>query len=168
MTAQTKRAFTRTRHEVPIRYGYENTPRYFDSKIYNSSQGGMYFETDHALKLDSNINIAIENFPPVLSDRQILKHCTVEVRWCRKLSSADPPRYGVGARVLTKCDEVSKACTHGINLECDLCGEITSYEECHKSDDHVCLCSRCFARLKTLSEGEIKESIRRFLTKNVI
>ena len=72
MTAQTKRAFTRTRHEVPIRYGYENTARYFDSKMYNSSQGGMYFETDHALKLDSNINIAMENFPPVLSDRQIL------------------------------------------------------------------------------------------------
>jgi len=49
MTAQTKRAFTRTRHEVPIRYGHENTDRYFDSKMYNSSKGGMYFETDHAL-----------------------------------------------------------------------------------------------------------------------
>ena len=168
MTAQTKRAFTRTRHEAPIRYGYENTDRYFDSKMYNSSKGGMYFETAHALKLDSNINIAMENFPPVLSDRQILKHCTAEVRWCRKLSSADPPRYGVGARVLTKCDEVSKASIHGINLECDLCGEITLSKECHQSDDHVCLCSRCFARLETLSEGEIKESIRRFLIKNVI
>jgi hypothetical protein len=168
MTAQTKRAFTRTRHEVPIRYGYENTDRYFDSKIYNSSKGGMYFETDHALKLDSNINIAMENFPPVLSDRQILKHCTAEVRWCRKLSSADPPRYGVGARVLTKCDEVSKASIHGINLECDLCGKIASSKECHQSDDLVCLCSCCFTHLETLSEGETKESIRRFLTKNVI
>jgi hypothetical protein len=168
MTAQTKRAFTRTRHEVPIRYGYENTDRYFDSKIYNISKGGMYFETHHALTLESNINIAIEHFPPVLSDRQILKHCTAEVRWCRKLSSADPPRYGVGARVLTQCDEVPKASIHGMNLECDWCGEIASYEECHQSDDLVCLCSCCFTHLETLSEGEIKESIRRFLTKNVI
>jgi hypothetical protein len=136
--------------------------------MYNSSKGGMYFETNRALQLDSNINIAIENLPPVLSDRQILKHCTAEVRWCRKLSSADPPRYGVGARVLTKCDEVSKASIHGINLECDLCGEIASYKECHQSDDLVCLCSCCFRHLETLSEGEIKESIRRFLTKNVI
>ena len=42
----------------------------------------MYFETDHALKLDSNINIAMENFLPALSDWQLLKHCTAEVRWC--------------------------------------------------------------------------------------
>jgi hypothetical protein len=43
--------------------------RYYDSKMYNSSKDGMYFETDHALKSDSNINIAMENFSPVLSDR---------------------------------------------------------------------------------------------------
>jgi hypothetical protein len=136
--------------------------------MYNSSKGGMYFETDHALKLESNINIAMENFSPVLSDRQILKHCTAEVRWCRKLSSANAPRYGVGARVLTKSDEVSRASIHGRNLECDLCGDITSYKELHNADDLVYLCSRCFTRLEALSEGEIKESIRRFLIRNVI
>jgi hypothetical protein len=168
MTAQTKRAFTRTRYEAPIRYGYENMNRYFDSKMYNSSKGGMYFETDHALKSDSNINIAMENSSPVLSDRQILKPCMAEVRWCRKLSSTDPPRYGVGARFLTKWDEISKASIHGMNLECEWCGEITSYKELHKTDDHVYLCSRCFARLEALPEGEIKENIRRFLIKNVI
>jgi len=104
----------------------------------------------------------------VLSDRQILKHCTAEVRWCRKLSSADPLRYGVGAKVLTKYDEVSKASIHGMNLECDLCGERASCKELHKADDLVYLCSCCFTHLETLSEGEIKESIRRFLIKNVI
>ena len=168
MTAQTKRAFTRTRHEAPIRFGYENTNRYLESKMYNSSKGGMYFETDHALRPDSNINIATQNFPPGLSDQQILKHCTAEVRWCRKLSSDNPPRYGVGARFLTKFDEISKACIPGINLECDWCGEMAPYEELHKADDLVYLCSHCFTRLETLSEGELKESIRRFVIRNVI
>ena len=57
---------------------------------------------------------------------------------------------------------------YGMNLECELCGEIASYKELHKADDHVCLCSCCFTHLETLSEGEIKESIRRFLIRNVI
>ena len=56
----------------------------------------------------------------------------------------------------------------GMNLECDLCGEIASYTELHKADDFVYLCSLCFTRLEVLSEGEIKESIRRFLIRNVI
>jgi hypothetical protein len=55
-----------------------------------------------------------------------------------------------------------------MNLECELCGEITSYKELHKADDLVYLSSRCFTRLEALPEGEIKESIRRFLIKNVI
>jgi len=67
-----------------------------------------------------------------------------------------------------RCDEISKASIHGMNLECDLCGEIASYKELHRDDDLVYLCSHCFTRLEALSEGEIKESIRRFLTRNVI
>jgi len=69
---------------------------------------------------------------------------------------------------LTNNDEISKASVHGMNLEGELCGEITLYKELHKADDLVYLCSRCFARLEALPEGEIKESISRFLIKNVI
>ena len=51
----TKRAFSRNHYEAPIRFASYDELKYTDAKMYNSSMGGMYFEADHALLPESNI-----------------------------------------------------------------------------------------------------------------
>jgi Tfp pilus assembly protein PilZ len=86
---------TRFEHEASILI--EDYPKgsYFHGKMFNYSQGGMYFESNIPFKPGSIIIFGIENSP--------YNHCPgvykAKIKWCKKLpEKASLYYYGVGVK----------------------------------------------------------------------
>jgi len=150
------RAFTRHRCEEPIRYATYDTEMYQDAKMYNKSEGGMYFETKSNTPPGSEeLWIRMANDSPTLHAPEAHDGYRATVAWCRKITGRDAaPRYGVGVRFV-------------VNV-CDLCGRKVSYRNIRKTDTHVSLCLDCFERLGKMPGGVIKQSLENYLIRNVI
>ena len=168
MSAFTKRAYSRDAYEAPIMYANYDTENYYQAKMYNSSAGGMYFESDHSIKPKSDICIKMINYRADKSGPEAYKAYRAKVRWCKKIDKGDNSRYGIGIQYLVKSHTVYGGNVHGSTSSCDLCGERMRSGEIHETDDFICLCINCFKYLDELPEGKIKESIKEFLTGNVI
>lgn len=168
MSAFTKRAYSRNAYDAPIMYANYDTENYYHAKIYNSSAGGMYFESDHSIKPKSDICIKMINYRADTSGPEAYKAYRAKVRWCKKIDKDDTSRYGIGIQYLVKSHTVYGGNVHGSTCSCDLCGEKMSSGEIQETDDFICLCMNCFKYLDELPEGNIKESIKEFLTGNVI
>ena len=168
MAPFTKRAYSRDAYEAPIMYANYDTENYYHAKMYNSSAGGMYFESDHSIKPKSDICIKMINYRADISGPEAYKAYRAKVRWCKKIDKGDNSRYGIGIQYLVKSHTVYGGNVHGSTCSCDLCGERMRSGEIHETDDFICLCINCFKYLDELPEGKIKESIKEFLTGNVI
>ena len=168
MAAYTKRTYSRNPYEATIMYANYNTENYYHAKMYNSSAGGMYFESDHAIKPESDICIKMVNYSPDKSGPEADKAYRAKVKWCEKKIKSDTPCYGIGIQYLVKSHTVYGGSVHGSTCSCDLCGEKVPYGEIHETDDYICLCINCSNYLEELPEGKIKESIKEFLVGNVI
>ena len=168
MSAFTKRAYSRNAYDAPIMYANYDTENYYHAKMYNSSAGGMYFESDHSIKPKSDICIKMINYRADTSGPEAYKAYRAKVRWCKKIDKDDTSCYGIGIQYLVKSHTVYGGNVHGSTFSCDLCGEKMSSGEIQETDDFICLCMNCFKYLDELPEGNIKESIKEFLTGNVI
>jgi hypothetical protein len=149
------RAYIRDHCESPIRYSTGDSEMYRDAKMYNKSEGGMYFESENnTLRPGSELCIKMVNYSPAL-EPEAHDGYRAEVVWCRKIKEgAAASRYGIGVRFT-------------LNV-CDRCGGKVSYRKMRKTDKLVFLCSDCFETLERLSEGKIKESVENYLIGNVI
>jgi hypothetical protein len=58
-----QRADKRFRHEASIMYEHYPSGRYHEGKMFNYSRGGMYFESNFAPEIGTEIFIGIENSP---------------------------------------------------------------------------------------------------------
>jgi hypothetical protein len=168
MAAFTKRAYSRNAYEAPIMYANYDTENYSHAKMYNSSAGGMYFESDHSIKPKSDICIKMINYRADISGPEAYKAYRAKVRWCKKIDKGDNSRYGIGIQYLAKSHTVYGGNVHGSTCSCDLCGEKVPSEEILETDDFICLCMNCFKYLDELPEGKTKESIKEFLAGNVL
>lgn len=168
MPANTKRAYARCVCEVPIIYKEYDTGKYHHAKIYNSSTGGMYFESDHSVQPESDIYIKMINYAPDTSGPEVFKAYRARVKWCNKRSKTGTYCYGIGIQYLDKSHTVYGGNVHGSSCSCDLCGEKVPSEGILENEDLVCLCMDCFNYLEGFPEGWIKESIKKFLIGNVI
>ena len=73
-----------------------DTPRFeHEGRMYNYSRTGMYFESDFAPQVDTDLFIGIEN-SPYSSEHDVRR---AKVVWCRKLpDNASYFYYGVGVK----------------------------------------------------------------------
>jgi hypothetical protein len=55
-----------------------------------------------------------------------------------------------------------------VDYECDLCDRKTPYEFINQTQEQVNLCNPCHKHIKPMPEGIIKNSVVRFLMKNVL
>jgi len=163
MSAYVKRAGNRSVYEAPIMWADFNTENYYPAKTFNSSEGGMYFESDYAPKTKINIRIKTLNYLPNTNGPEAYKFYEAKVKWCRDLPTTDASRYGVGVQYLVKSQNIE-----GTDYPCSLCGEIIPYGKIHSVEEFVYLCSHCFNHYKSLPDGMIKKSIKDFLIGNVI
>jgi hypothetical protein len=65
-------------------------------------------------------------------------------------------------------NEVYKARETGINYMCDLCDMKTPIEYIQRIEETVHLCPNCYNVISSMPEGKTKESVMRFLMRNVI
>ena len=163
MNARVKRADDRRSYEAPIMWADFNTENYFRAKILNSSEGGMYFETECATEPKANIRIKPLNYLPNTNGPEAYKFYEAKVKWQRNLTTTDASRYGVGVQFLVKSQTID-----GPDHLCSFCEENIPYGEIHSIDEFVYLCSHCFKHYKSLPDGTIKKSIKDFLIGNVI
>ena len=58
-----QRADARFRHEAAIMFEHYPSGKYFEGKMFNYSRGGMYFESNFAPAIGTEIFIGVENSP---------------------------------------------------------------------------------------------------------
>ncbi|MCP4111536.1 MAG: hypothetical protein GY749_39435 [Desulfobacteraceae bacterium] len=168
MKAHSKRAYPRINYEAPIKYAHYNKGRFSDSRMFNSSEGGLYFELGHALEPESKIYIVMVNYSPSKYGAEAYRFYTALIRWCKEVSYEDSVRFGVGVQFIEKRHEVSEPNLYGLFRACDLCECMVPEYEIHMRDDYVSLCPHCFKHMEAFPEGIIKDNIERFLIGNVI
>ena len=168
MASQIKRAFPRKYHNTPILFNDFGSDDYMRSKMYNFSKGGMYFRSNTILRPDLNIRIVMINYTPGSYGPEAYKGYMAKIRWCRESpDSTDEEKFGIGVQFLEKSHtEFGKEASIASYM-CDLCGNITTLECIHRTDELDYLCGDCHKHLKSFPEGRIKESIKRFMAGNV-
>jgi hypothetical protein len=150
------RAYCRDNRESPIQYANLNTEKYHDAKMYNISEGGMYFESSqNSLRRGSEVHIRVTDYSPDIYGPSARDGYRAEVMWCRKiLKEGAQSCYGVGVRFMVNT--------------CDHCGGTFSYSEIHRTDDFLFLCPDCLTRLRTLPDGKLRGTIENYLMGNVL
>ncbi len=89
------RATPRFFHDTPIMFEQYLSGMYFEGRMLNYSRGGMYFESDHAPEIGSEIFIGIEN-SPFTSGHEVYRAMVI---WFSKLDNAKSFfSYGIGVR----------------------------------------------------------------------
>ena len=89
-----RRADPRYRQETAIMYEHYGSGRYFEGKMLNYSRGGMYFETNSAPEVGTEIFIWVEN-SPYTSGHDVYR---AKVTWHTKLDDSKALFfYGIGA-----------------------------------------------------------------------
>jgi hypothetical protein len=87
----------RFEHKSAIMLTDEHSKYSFFAQMINFCVGGLYFESDVALKRGTKIQIQFDN-PPFRSGPQILNSA---VRWCRKLTDYHSDyTYGIGVKFI--------------------------------------------------------------------
>lgn len=156
MATNCKRAFERFGIEGRITYCLHNTEKYFNAKMVNTSEGGMYFESEVEIQPGSDIYITLEDPSPAIQGLAEYDGYRAEVMWCRKLYDKETERsyYGVGVRFMVNT--------------CGQCGETVPYKDIHKTLDFLFLCTDCMNQLQGLSDGKIKSALENYLIGNVL
>jgi hypothetical protein len=89
-----RRADTRYRHETAIMYEYYLSGKFFEGKMFNYSRGGMYFESNFAPEIGTEIFIGVEN-SPYTSGHDVYR---AKVAWRAKLEGTESFFFhGIGA-----------------------------------------------------------------------
>ncbi len=97
-----KRRLMRHSCEATIEWSYFNKEIYFDAKLLNFSEGGVYFETGHDLKPGATIFLKMKmaSSSKINSlDHEYPRSVSLgEVKWRIDLSGSDRSYYAVGVR----------------------------------------------------------------------
>jgi hypothetical protein len=97
-----KRTVDRHFHEARLVCAYFNTNTYYQAKMLNYCQGGLYFESELAFRPGTNIYIRIEEFSQEASKSPFhngFRTTTLgEVKWCKEISGAKSCKFGIGVK----------------------------------------------------------------------
>lgn len=86
-----KRLHERFDHKADIIYCCGENTEFNNAKMFNSSQGGMYFNSKYEVHRGSLVSIKMSRF------------CSISyanVMRCEKISGGNDPRYGIGIKFL--------------------------------------------------------------------
>ncbi len=168
MQTHSRRNFPRNQCEAPIQYMYLQPDRYYNSRTYNFSEGGMFFKSLHPLRVNSQINITMPNYSPNAQGPEAFSSYVAEVRWCQKISDEKSSQFGVGVKILDKSQELQPKIEKPQHHSCDLCDKSLLAASVCRIDGSICLCPDCFDRLDEMPEGQVKSGIKRLLDGNVL
>ncbi len=96
MTDDNQRSYDRYDYEAEVQYAYAGEEKYYDAKVYNYSNGGMYFKTQYPVAAGSKLYIKMKNYAPSGSGPEAYKSYYGSARWYSRYAGSDTPYYGVG------------------------------------------------------------------------
>ncbi len=164
----TKRVYPRHYYNGPIKYSQITTDDYIDSRMYNFSKGGIYFEPSAPLKAKSDIGIVMLNYSPGSYGPDSFKFYIARIKWCKEIKNGNDSTFGAGAQFLSRSHEIQSDEIKAARYTCDLCGRLTPLENIHQTEKAAFLCLDCFKHFKSIPANEIRVVIERFLIGNVI
>ena len=168
MQTHSRRTFPRKQYEAPIQYVYLQPDRFYNSRMYNFSEGGFYFEPFQPLEINSQINIVMPNYSPDADGPEAYQSYLAVIRWCQKRPGAKSSQFGAGAEIIERSHERFAGIETQKRQSCDLCGKSLPAASVCRIDGSICVCPNCFNRLDKMPEGQVKSSIKRFLDGNVL
>lgn len=98
MTEENPRTYERYSYEAAVQYAYAGEEKYYDAKMYNYSNGGMYFETQYAVEPGAKMYIKMANYSPNASGPESYETYYGEARWCSEYSGPGAAYYGIGVQ----------------------------------------------------------------------
>ncbi len=164
----TRRAFVRNNFRAPILNTLPDSSNYHEAKMYNFSHGGMYFESRRPHALGSRVRIIMVNYTPGAFDHEGYKYYMGRIRWLREASGSDARLYGAGVEFLERGHEAFEEEPMEARVSCDLCGILTPSGEIRRTEELPSLCPACFKHMAKITNKNIKASIERFVSGNVL
>lgn len=90
-----QRADARFRHEAAIMFEHFPSGKYFEGKMFNYSRGGMYFESNFAPEIGTEIFVGVEN-SPYTAGHDVYR---AKVIWQKRLKDGQSLfLYGIGVK----------------------------------------------------------------------
>lgn len=163
-----RRTFPRIRHEAKIMYAPADSDAYRESRMYDFSQGGMYFEGMEALPPFSDVQIRMKEYTPGGYGPEAFRWYLANIRWRRELNGNGAFRYGFGVRFVKKSHAAMGMDAPMGAQPCDLCGELGPPPQIRIHSDSTTFCGSCDKHLGALPDGFLKDCIHRFVAGNVV
>ena len=97
--ATEKRVHPRFAHEAAIKHQTGTSEPFYDGRMFNYSEGGLYFETPQELRPGSVVFIGIHH-SPYTPNHKVYQCMDGRVKWCRaNPGKASGASYGVGVEL---------------------------------------------------------------------
>jgi hypothetical protein len=168
MSIPEHRAFARNQFVAPLQLKMPKMEAIAFTHLYNFCRGGIYFESHLPILPGYETTVAVPDILYEPTAAGAYGAYRVRIRWCSELAKKSA-KYGMGAQVLTKTEELTKAVALADHfLDCDLCDQRLEGEGVCYYKDMVCLCIPCCEHLKRFPAGILRESIMRFVYRNVV
>jgi hypothetical protein len=146
--------------ETPIRFVKQDTEDLLPARMLNISDGGMYFESQYAIKPQSDVYIWLgKKMPESYKEIQMFDFYRSKVLWCREINKGIT--LGMGVQHINKC-----RWTLGPEFKCSICEDKIPLGKVHFMNDFVYLCSKCYQEMERYTKNS-KNEILRFLEGNV-
>ena len=168
MLTQYQRAFTRNQVEAPLWFKIPETEALTVTRLQNYCEDGVYFVSHLPMAYGYEMTIVI---PDLLAETPApgdYASYLVRVRWCNEIKGKSTVKYGIGAKFLEKCEEPpAPGAIETYRSECDLCDREMEGENICRIDGTRCLCLQCYKHLEKIPAGPLRESILRFIDRNI-
>lgn len=168
MNTPSRREHPRVPYESEILYAPGETEAFRESRMYNLSKGGLYFETPELLPEFSNVQIKMKEGASPTEELVPFQSYVAGIRWRQEVQHNGAAVYGFGVRFLERRQETSKSPVIVEEVCCDVCGDRKNRRECRMDTDFVVYCPLCHNHVDRLPKGKIKDCIHRFLSGNVV
>ena len=163
-----RRSSRRHYYNAPIKYAQIGTNDYADSRMYNYSMKGLYFEHGLPLQTGMDVGIVMLNYTPGSYGPEAYKFYIARIRWCTEVGNGASLIFGTGVEFLSKSHEIHEYGKRPVRYTCDLCGKLINSVNLHQSKEYVNLCPDCFKHLNSIPNSALRETVERFLMGNVI
>jgi hypothetical protein len=168
MLTHNQRAFIRNQVEALLRFKIPETEALSVTRLQNYCKGGVYFESHLPMASGYETTIVIPDLlaeSPAAGDYVSYQ---VRVSWCNEIQRKNTVKYGIGAKFLGKCEKPLTTGAIEMNLsECDLCDRELKWESICRIDGTRCLCLPCYKHLEKIPTGPVRDSILRFIDRNI-
>ena len=163
-----KRLFPRHGCRLPIQYRTTEADDFMDAVLYNCSKTGMYFEPRSIIMPEEDVHILMSTYCLSGEGPENFRYYMARAIWCRSIADDTDPRYGCGARLLKRSCQADGMNAEVICHTCDMCGVPIPCNDLCKTEEFLYLCPSCKRHLAAIPEGQLKDSIKRYLVGNVI